>query len=63
MTVSVKLFATLRKYLPEDAVNKTVTLQLENNATTNDIIRSHGGNISLGKSPLNGLRVTISLPL
>tara|TARA_B100000686_G_scaffold328018_1_gene387529 strand:- start:231 stop:1547 length:1317 start_codon:yes stop_codon:yes gene_type:complete len=30
---------------------------------TNDIIRSHGGNISLGKSPLNGLRVTISLPL
>ena len=39
MTVSVKLFATLRKYLPEDAVNKTVTLQLENKATTNDIIR------------------------
>ena len=30
---------------------------------TNDIIRSHGGNISLGKSPLKGLRVTISLPL
>ena len=29
----------------------------------NDIIRSHGGAISLGKSPLNGLRVTISLPL
>ena len=29
----------------------------------NDIIRSHGGNISLGKSPLNGLRVRISLPL
>ena len=29
----------------------------------NDIIRSHGGNISLGKSPLNGLRVKISLPL
>ena len=28
----------------------------------NDIIRSHGGNISLGKSPLNGLRVKISLP-
>ena len=30
---------------------------------SNDIIRSHGGNISLEKSPLNGLRVKISLPL
>jgi len=30
---------------------------------SNDIIRSHGGNISLNKSPLNGLRVRISLPL
>ena len=29
----------------------------------NDIIRSHGGNISLNKSPLQGLRVEISLPL
>ena len=29
----------------------------------NDIIHSHGGNISLDKSPLNGLRVRISLPL
>jgi len=29
----------------------------------NDIIRSHGGNISLGKSPLSGLRIKISLPL
>ena len=28
-----------------------------------DIIRSHGGNISLEKSPLNGLRVKVSLPL
>ena len=28
----------------------------------NDIIRSHGGSISLEKSPLNGLRVKISLP-
>ena len=28
----------------------------------NDIIRSHGGNISLEKSPLNGLRVKIALP-
>jgi len=29
----------------------------------NDIIRSHGGKISLDKSPMNGLRVKISLPL
>ena len=29
----------------------------------NDIIRAHGGNISLDKSPLNGLRVKVSLPL
>ncbi len=29
----------------------------------NDIIRSHGGDITLEKSPLNGLRVKISLPL
>ena len=28
----------------------------------NDIIRSHGGTISLEESPLNGLRVKISLP-
>ena len=28
----------------------------------NDIIRSHGGNIYLDKSPQNGLRVKISLP-
>ena len=28
----------------------------------NDIIRSHGGNISLNTSPLKGLRVKISLP-
>ena len=28
----------------------------------NDIIRSHGGNISFEKSTLNGLRVKISLP-
>ena len=29
----------------------------------NDIIRSHVANISLNKSPLQGLRVKISLPL
>ena len=30
---------------------------------TNDIIHSHGGSISFEKSPLNGLRVKVSLPL
>ena len=30
---------------------------------TNDIIRSHGGRITLEKSPLEGLRVKISLPI
>jgi len=30
---------------------------------SNDIINAHGGNISLGKSPLGGLRVKVSLPL
>jgi len=29
---------------------------------TNDIIRSHGGNISFDKSPLGGLRAKISIP-
>ena len=29
----------------------------------NDIIRAHGGTISLEKSHLNGLRVKVSLPL
>ena len=28
----------------------------------NDIIRSHGGSIALEESPLNGLRVKVSLP-
>jgi len=30
---------------------------------TSDIIKSHGGNIILEKSPINGLRVKVSLPL
>lgn len=38
MTVSVKLFATLRKYLPEDAVNKTATIELGDEAKASDII-------------------------
>ena len=29
---------------------------------SNDIVRGHGGSISLEKSPLNGLRVRVSLP-
>ena len=31
-------------------------------AISNDIIRSHGGNISLERSPLSGLRVKVYLP-
>lgn len=38
MTVSIKLFATLRKYLPDNAVNKTATLELGDQATVSDII-------------------------
>ena len=30
---------------------------------TSDILKSHGGNIIMGKSPLNGLRVKVFLPL
>tara|TARA_B110000046_G_C12882461_1_gene350742 strand:- start:573 stop:905 length:333 start_codon:yes stop_codon:yes gene_type:complete len=30
---------------------------------TSDIIKSHGGNIILEKSPINGLRVKVFLPL
>ena len=30
---------------------------------TSDIIKSHGGNILLDKSPLNGLRIKVFLPL
>jgi molybdopterin synthase sulfur carrier subunit len=38
MTITVKLFATLRKYLPEDAVNKTATFELDESSTTDDIV-------------------------
>ena len=34
MKVDVKLFATLRKYLPADAKNKTVTLTLSDGRAT-----------------------------
>ena len=30
---------------------------------TNDIVTSHGGNISFSKSPLGGLKVKLSIPL
>ena len=39
MTVSIKLFATLRKFLPENAVHKTATLELGDQATASDIIK------------------------
>ena len=42
MTVSIKLFATLRKYLPDNAVNKTATLDLGDQATASDIIEHLG---------------------
>ncbi len=42
MTVSIKLFATLRKFLPENAVNKTATLELGDQATSSDIIEQLG---------------------
>ena len=42
MTVSVKLFATLRKYLPDDAVNKTASIILDDPSTTDDIVESMG---------------------
>ena len=50
MTISVKLFATLRKYLPADAVNKTAIIELDDNATTDSIIEHMnipGGNVHL----------------
>lgn len=42
MTVSVKLFATLGKYLPPDAQKKTTVLNLPDSATTGDIVQSLG---------------------
>lgn len=64
MTISVKLFATLRKYLPEDAVNKTATIELNDDATTDDIVESLGipdGHVHLilidGKHAERGSRI------
>lgn len=42
MTVSVKLFATLARYLPPGAQKKTAVLDLPDTATTNDIVQSLG---------------------
>jgi molybdopterin converting factor small subunit len=40
--VDVKLFATLRKYLPPDAKNKTVTLALSDGQTVGDALDAAG---------------------
>ena len=50
MTISVKLFATLRKHLPPGAVNKTAIIDLDEDATTDSIIEHMnipGGNVHL----------------
>ncbi|MBI4550973.1 MAG: MoaD/ThiS family protein [Candidatus Latescibacteria bacterium] len=38
MTVSVKLFATLTKYLPAGSMKKTTMLTLDDGATTDDLV-------------------------
>jgi molybdopterin converting factor small subunit len=38
MEVTVKLFATLRRYLPEDAKNKTTTVALQAGQTVADAL-------------------------
>lgn len=40
MTVSVKLFATLTKYLPPGSRKKTTSLELDDQATTHDIVKT-----------------------
>ena len=42
MTVRVKLFAILRKFLPRDAVDNTAVLELADGATVSDAIASLG---------------------
>lgn len=42
MTVSVKLFATLTKYLPPGSEKKTTVLTLDDHATTDDIVAKLG---------------------
>ncbi|MEE2708274.1 MAG: MoaD/ThiS family protein [Gemmatimonadota bacterium] len=50
MTISVKLFATLRKHLPPDAVNKTAIIDLDDDATIDSLIETMnipGGSVHL----------------
>lgn len=42
MTLSVKLFATLTKYLPPGAEKKTAILTLDDGATTDDLVARLG---------------------
>jgi molybdopterin converting factor small subunit len=42
MKVSVKLFATLTKYLPPGTEKKTALLDLQDGATTDDIVKTLG---------------------
>lgn len=42
MEIQVKLFATLRKYLPAEAVNKTAVLHLEEGQTVADALARLG---------------------
>jgi molybdopterin converting factor small subunit len=42
MEVQLKLFATLRKYLPPDATNKTVSLALEDGQTVAEALGKLG---------------------
>ena len=42
MRVDVKLFATLRKYLPAEAQNKTVSVSLPDGGTVGDALDAAG---------------------
>ncbi len=39
MKIEVHLFASLAKYLPEDAINKTCTIKLSDQSTVADLIK------------------------
>lgn len=61
MTITVKLFATLRKFLPPDAVKKSAILELSEDATTDAIVEMlniPAGQVHLilidGKHAVNG---------
>ena len=58
--INTKMFLNLFRLDKSRSLNQSgVGLGL---AIVEDIINSHGGNIQLGKSKLNGLQVKISLP-